>query len=221
MKLYKLTLLALLSLTVIPSLAQKAIKEGKIIYEITYPESDFSDQQLAMMPSEATIYFKNDKTRMEMSMGMGMSTVVITDNKAKVSTTLMDVMGNKIATKSTEADIEKDSKEQGDYKVEITDETKTIAGYTCKKAIVTNSDGESSDIYFCEDIKLEGENWSQKQFKDIKGFPLMYSLKQRGITMQMTAKKVSAEQVDNSKFIIPSDYKEMTREEMRKMFGGY
>ncbi len=203
MKSIKQLFIALLTAVVLPAAAQKTMNEGKLVFEISYPNSDIPDQQMAMM-----------------SMGMGMTTVVISDNKAKVATTLMDVMGNKIATKSTEADIEKQNAEQGDFKVQVTDETKTIAGYTCKKAVVTDSDGETSDIYFCEDIKLEGGNWSQKQFKDINGFPLMYSFKQRGINMQMTATKISAEKVDDSKFTIPSDYKEMTQEEMRKMFGG-
>ncbi|MBL7928460.1 MAG: DUF4412 domain-containing protein [Bacteroidia bacterium] len=220
MKSIKQLFIALLTAVVLPAAAQKTINEGKLVFEISYPNSDIPDQQMAMMPTEMVMYIKKDKSRMEMSMGMGMTTVVITDNKAKVATTLMDVMGNKIATKSTEADIEKQSAEQGNFKVQVTDETKTIAGYTCKKAVVTDSEGETSDIYFCEDIKMEGENWAQKQFKDIKGFPLMYTMKQRGMNMQMTATKISAEKVDDSKFAIPADYKEMTQEEMRKMFGG-
>jgi GLPGLI family protein len=220
MKSIKLLFIGLLNVAMLPAVAQKTMNEGKFIFEISYPGSEMSDQQLAMMPTEMVMYIKKDKSRMEMSMGMGMTTVVISDNKAKVATTLMDVMGNKIATKSTEADIEKQNADQGDFKVQITDETKTIAGYTCKKAVVTDNEGESSDIYFCEDIKLEGGNWSQKQFKDINGFPLMYSFKQRGMNMQMTATKIIDEKVDDSKFNIPSDYKEMTQEEMRKMFGG-
>lgn len=220
MKSIKLLFITMLSAVVLPSAAQKTMNEGKLIFEISYPNSEMSDQQLAMMPTEMVMYIKKDKSRMEMSMGMGMTTVVISDNKAKVATTLMDVMGNKIATKSTEADVEKQNAEQGDFNVAITDETKTIAGFTCKKAVVTDSEGETSDIYFCEDIKLEGGNWSQKQFKDIKGMPLMYSFKQRGMNMQMTATKISSEKVDDGKFAIPSDYKEMTQEEMRKMFGG-
>lgn len=220
MKSIKLLCIALLTAVTLPSAAQKTMNEGKIVFEISYPNSELSDQQMAMMPTEMVMYLKKDKSRMEMSMGMGMTTVVISDNKAKVATTLMDVMGNKIATKSTEADVEKQNAEQGDFKVNITDETKNIAGYTCKKAILTDSEGETSEIYFCEDIRLEGGNWSQKQFKDINGFPLMYTMKQRGMNMQMTATKISAEKVDDSKFAIPSDYKEMTREEIQKMFGG-
>ncbi|MCC6383793.1 MAG: DUF4412 domain-containing protein [Bacteroidia bacterium] len=220
MKNLKMNLLAVLFLLSAATNAQQAFNEGKIIFEISYPNADIPDQQLAMMPTEMTMYLKRDKSRVEMSMGMGMSTVVINDNKAKVATTLMDVMGNKIATKVTEEDVKKENEKQPDVKVSITDETKDIAGYKCKKAVVTDGEGGSYDLYYCEDITVEGGNWSQKGYENIKGLPLQYSINQGGMNMQMTAKKVSSEKVDDGLFRIPTDYKEMSKEELKKMFGG-
>src|SRR4051794_19395113 len=78
--------------------AQK-IDEGKVVFEISYPDADMPDEQMAMMPTESKMFFKDNQARIEMKMGMGMSQVMLFDNKNKMMTMLMDMMGNKIAVK--------------------------------------------------------------------------------------------------------------------------
>lgn len=196
------------------------MSEGKITFEISYPDSDIPDEQMAMMPTEMEMYIKDDKTRVEMTMGMGMSNVTIVDNKTKTATTLMDMMGNKMAIKSSEEEYKKQRAQRGveDYKIEKTNETKTIAGYACKKAVVTGKDG-TFDIYYAPDIVVKNSEW-HSEYKGIDGFPMEYRINQGRMNMQMTAKKVAAQKVDDKLFTIPDGYKEMTQDEMKKMFGG-
>ncbi|HKR04362.1 MAG TPA: DUF4412 domain-containing protein [Bacteroidia bacterium] len=198
--------------------AQK-IDEGKAVFEISYPDADIPDEQMAMMPTESSMFFKEDQARVEMKMGMGMNQVMIFDNKNKIMTILMDMMGNKIAIKMTEDDIKKRKEKEGkqDYDVKITDETKDIAGFKCKKAIITGKDGSSFDLYFTDQIAYKNGDWIS-EYKNINGFPLQYKITQGNMTMQMTAKSVAKEKVDDEKFVIPSDYKSMTMEEMQKMY---
>ncbi|MBC7865535.1 MAG: DUF4412 domain-containing protein [Bacteroidia bacterium] len=199
--------------------AQK-IDEGKVLYEISYPDADIPDEQMAMMPTEAKMFFKNLSSRMEMKMGMGMDNVMIFDNKNKVMTMLMDMMGNKMAVKFTEADIKEKRVKEGkqDYEVKITDETKEIAGFKCKKAILTGKDG-TFDLYFTDQISFKNGDWAS-EYKGIDGFPLQYKISQGSLIMQMTAKSVTKEKVEDSMFVVPSDFKPMTTEELQKMYGG-
>jgi hypothetical protein len=60
--------------------AQSNIKEGKIKYEMSYPDSGELASILAMMAGEMIIYFKNGNTRTEMDMKMG-KMVLIRDAK--------------------------------------------------------------------------------------------------------------------------------------------
>jgi GLPGLI family protein len=197
--------------------AQK-LSEGKAVFEISYPDSDIPDEQMAQMPTEMSILFKGDKSRIDMKMGMGMSTTIIKDGKAKEATTLFDMMGNKMAVKTSAEDMKKQKEKAGeDNQVKLTDETKDIAGYKCKKAVVTGSDG-SFDVYYTDDI-VDKSNFDE-QFKGISGFLMEFQRKQGQINMKMTAKSVSKEKVDDKQFEIPSDYKLMTQDEMKKMFGG-
>jgi len=218
--LIKILLVAAAAVPVLPSNAQKKISEGKITFEISYPDSDMPDEMAAMMPTEMDMYIKTDKSRIDMTMGMGMNQVMIFDNKAKTMTMLMDMMGKKIKVVSTEADMKKkrEKDKTPEYKIEKTDETKTIAGYLCKKAKVTSGD-YSFDMFYTDDIVLKGAEWTS-EYKGIDGFPMEYLQEQGEMKMLMKAKKVAVEKIDDSKFAIPDGYKEMTPEEMQRTFGG-
>ncbi|MFI5219900.1 MAG: DUF4412 domain-containing protein [Bacteroidia bacterium] len=198
--------------------AQK-INEGKVVYEISYPDADIPDEQLAMMPTESSIQFKGTQSRLDMAMGMGMSMIMIFDGKEKTSTTLMDMMGSKTATKMTEQDMKEEKEKKGikDPQVKLTDETKTIAGYVCKKAVITTEDG-SFDVFYTNDIENKSQ-WEER-YKGLNGFLMEYQMKQGPMTMKMVAKSVGKEKVDEKIFEIPADYKMMTKEEMKKMYGG-
>lgn len=198
----------------------QSMSAGKVIYAISYPESTLDEQTLAMMPSEATMYFNNDKTRMEMQMGMGMNMVTLADNKSKTATVLMDMMGNKTAMTMTEDDINKEAKNAGEYEIKQTDETKTIAGYLCKKAVVTLKDKNSFNVWYTDQIRVKNSNWNN-QFKNIDGFLMEFRMDQNtGLSMQMTAKKITDEKPGDEMFVVPEGYKKMTKDEMIKMYGG-
>jgi GLPGLI family protein len=197
--------------------AQK-ISEGKLVYEISFPDMQLDEQMKGMMPTESTIYFKDNQIRMEMKM-MGMSTVVITDAKDKSATTLMDMMGNKYAVKLTADEIQKEQAKMSNskYETKLTDETKMIAGYKCKKAIATGKDGNDIIIYYTNEILARNQGFND-QYKGIDGFPMEYQMTQNGMNMRFVAKSVSKEKVEADKFTIPPDYKITTKEEIAKMF---
>ena len=107
--------------------------------------------------------------------------------------------------------------------MEIYDATFEVASYLCKKAEITVTDksGTSlvSNIWFTEKIPnhMNINDDRGVQFRDIKGMSLEYEIRaQNGMSMKMTAASISKETVAESKFDIPSDYKETTMEDMQK-----
>ena len=194
--------------------------EGKIIYSIDFANANMPAQAKSMMAgSTATIYIKGTKSRSDMNMGP-QTTTSIYDSKTNTSTMLMEVMGSKYKIKTEPS--KKDEK-RPEVKVNVTSETKTIDGYVCKKAEVTVTDSKGSahatNIWFTEEISNHmnvGDDRSA-QFRNIKGMPLEYEVQaQNGMSMKMTATSVSKETVSDSKFEIPSGYKETTIEDMQK-----
>lgn len=121
-------------------------------------------------------YLKDHLVKTQVDNNMGRTTT-IRDNKAKMTTTLMEIMGTKRGFYATDEDQAEMSKRMDSLtraggaaqaapamppviQVFYRDEAKTIAGYNCKKAVVhiTKSTGEvdSSVVWYNTDIKLEG-----------------------------------------------------------------
>jgi GLPGLI family protein len=210
--------MAILATAITSTQAQKTISEGKVVYQITYPDMEMDRDMAAMMPTESVIRFKGPMSRVDMSMGMGISSATIMNNKSGEVVSMTDMMGNKTAIRVSAEENRKLSKES-EPSVEFTADKKDIAGYPCKKALLKNDKGgEPMEIYYTDKIAARYSNTNE--WSKINGFPLEYTMRQNGITMKMTATEVSPEKINDELFKIPDDYKMMTMEEMMKMMGG-
>ncbi len=108
-------------------------------------------------------------------------TTVLRDNNKKITTTLMEIMGNKTGFYATDEEQEQmrkqmdsfmKSRTQGNNKLNFNnngsvastilyvDETKKISGMLCKKALIINTkqngNKDSSTVWYCPDFKLQG-----------------------------------------------------------------
>jgi len=190
---------------------------GYIKYNMSYAESSMTKEELEMMPAETEMWFKGDLVKLRMPMGMGMqSDVLILKDKVVL---LMDLMGNKLAMESTKAEVEKENSDSKKAVVKlIAGETKNIAGFDCKKAMLSTPGEKDMIVWYSDKIKSNG-SW-YFQMSEIKGFPLEFSMKTGEMSVRMTAKEVRMENVGDTEFAVSSDYKLMTQADMMKMMGG-
>ncbi|CAN5601211.1 hypothetical protein BH11BAC2_BH11BAC2_13410 [soil metagenome] len=185
---------------------------GKVKFEITYPDSETPKDQQSMLPKEAVMYFKGEKSRMETAMGMGMSSVTLVNGKEVVI--LMDMLGNKMAMKPNLDAADKNR--SADFKIEYLSETNVIAGYPCKKAVIHSPNAEDMILWYTEELSVN--SGLSKAIQGVKGFPMEFSMNEQGMSMKMTAVSVEPGEVEDALFIVPSDYKLMSKEDMQKMF---
>ena len=198
--------------------------EGKIVFEMSFP--DFKDPQMAaMLPKEAVAYFKNNQSRMEMNMMMGMKNATISDGLKKTSVTLMDLMGQKYAIENSGSDEVMQKKMMESTKVSITSDKKMIAGFLCTKALVEipNPENEKElikmDMWFTKDLSIN-KNYMNGPMEKIDGSVLEFSINQTGMKINLTAKEVLKQPVSDDLFLIPSEYKHMSSADLMKMMGG-
>jgi GLPGLI family protein len=211
-----LTIFALFSLQ---SYAQDF--EGVITYKITVTGSGVTDDIKAMMAKSMILTIKGDKSRTEMSMGMGKTvTAGIADAESKTAVTLMDMMGQKFAIKMNSEEIIKEMGDTNNISVETTNETKEILGYTCKKAIITSMD-DSTELtaYFTDELGTRDINFDNRLFRNINGVMLEYEIPNKMFTMHFEAVSVEKKNIDESEFTIPDGYQIKTKEEINQMFG--
>ena len=79
------------------------IKEGKVDFIVSYPNSELPKESLSMLPNHTVLWFKNEQSRFDMKMAMGMNMSTIIDSKNMVI--LMDILGKKTAIKKQISDL--------------------------------------------------------------------------------------------------------------------
>lgn len=194
--------------------AQKQIDEGVVISKQTMSsDNEQMNAQLAMLGDMiTTTYFKNDKSRSELSNPMTGNTVFIADNNSKKSLVLMD--NAMIGKKYMESDISASEEDLENVSVEKTNETKTILGYECTKYnVVMNKDGAEvkMEIYATDKIKAISQQ-ATTFGKEFSGFPMYMNMaiEQQGMKMNMVIEvtEIKAEKVSDDKFSMtpPEDY---------------
>lgn len=137
--------------------------------------------------TKSTTYLKNTRTKTVLKSEMGRS-VIFRDNDAKLTTTLVEVMGNKMGFYATDADMAEQARQMdsirqarrkadstranvsmgspADFPTEIVpaEGTKKIAGYQCNKAwlVTTRLLGirDSVVFWYTPEFKLAGINFT-------------------------------------------------------------
>jgi GLPGLI family protein len=204
------------------SIAQ--LKEGHVSFKIE-TSTDNPDMQMAvgmLQGSTMEVYFKEKFTRGEFKMGSMMTiTNISNETSGDVLMLMSGMMGNN-AIKMNAKDLEKDTADLKKPKVDvsITNETKVIEGYTCKKALVTDEEGTISTFWFTEDIYAAKKGQSYLS-SDVPGFPMQFEMNNNGMKMMMTVTKVETKLASKSSDLfnmsVPEGYKEMTADQLKQM----
>lgn len=210
-------ILVFAALSSVNTFAQKKFR-GVINYTISYGGT-IDAATAAQQPKAMTFYVYDNLTKMNISLGP-VNIDVITNGDNKSTTTLLDIMGEKKYYKMTKEEIDGKLAEGTKPTVNYLEETKTIAGYVCKKAeYVEDNDGEKTTtiVYYSEELGNTDMNFGG-QFHYLKGLPMEYVVTTTdGIITTFAATEVKKGKVKDTDFLIPSDYAELTADEKKQM----
>lgn len=204
------------------SIAQ--LTQGEIKFAVGVTSTDASMEMAVSMMAGTTmsISFSGESSRTDMQMGamMSMTTVVNADTDT-VLILLGGMMGN-TAIVSTSDQLEEiaDLEGQPEMEFELFDETKLVLGYTCKKAVMTDEDGNEVIYWYTKDIKVASTG-QQHMHEEIPGFPLEFETSQNGMQMNFVATSFSENLSENEKALfdttVPNGYTEMSYEDLKSM----
>ncbi|MFM2208072.1 MAG: hypothetical protein RL213_2047 [Bacteroidota bacterium] len=202
-----------ISLLLTLSASAETLKEGRITYEISMPKlngEDVDEQMKAMMPYESIQYYKGDKMRNEMKAGFG-TTVTLMEQGGDSITLLMEMMGMKTYRRMPVDGPNKDASFSAEKpEIKQTDEARKIAGYTCKKTLMTfkSEEGEPMQLEAWITEELEVPVQGNPQFKSVKGVALEFDFSVREMSMHMKATKVEKVPVSDDLFLVPDGFTE-------------
>jgi len=202
--------------------AQKKAKPftGEIKVSISY-DGTWDAATLSQQPREFTISMGEKKQKsVFLAGGAQISTIVNTLDSSV--TTLINAMGMKFFVKQTKDYIIETMSERAAPRINYLDETITIAGYDCKKAeYITLDEFEDEEItivYYTPDLGNPAMNWGG-QFHGLNGFPMKYSVKNDEGTITFEVTSLKKKKVKDTEFMIPTDYEEMSPEQLRALGG--
>ncbi|MCF8277678.1 MAG: hypothetical protein K9J17_13175 [Flavobacteriales bacterium] len=200
------------------------ITEGKIVYQLTYPQFDDDNIFTSMFPREMSFKFKDNNTLNELKTSMAVfSTSLLADNKQKKVTHLVRIANKYSGLEMDSVEImEEYGKKPAGMKITPTDSTKVIAGYICHHALVTfeNDSAKNYSIFYTNDIGIKDPNWCTP-FYEISGVLMEAKVNKFNIDMHMIATSVVQETYPEEDFIITKEYQPITVEEMADIFQSF
>lgn len=203
--------------------AQKDSKpfEGTVKFGISIEGGNLSEADKAQIPNEENVTIKGNKVKEEVKTIMfGQTTILDNEKKEMLYLISVESAGMKKYLKMTKEDLDKKNKSLPTYDLKEVAETKVVAGYTCKKAELTDEEGNVTVVYYTNDINIPDCNWENPVMKNIKGYPLEYSQPAGSSTIKYIAKEVKKKKIKDNEFEIPEGFTEMTKEEAAQMGGG-
>jgi hypothetical protein len=206
----------ILTLTLFSSInvlkAQTKINEGKLIMEFQFPDS-VSEKEKNLLPftgNPMTIYFKNGNMRTEIQGKMG-TMIIFQNTNSGEFVTCADMMGNKIAMKTSKVSMEKMKSMLpiGKPDIKYSDETKMISGVKCNRATVTYKDTiyPTLDVWYTKELDVA--NSSENTIDGIDGFLMESTALKDGIIIGSKITSFEKVSVPDSLFKIPEGYKMM------------
>jgi GLPGLI family protein len=230
-KTLSIVFIAFLSVAVLSSFAPKKKKKaksfkGSITYSLSYESSELSQVQLAKMPKSVSVKVMGKMSRVQTVSGpMVITQIDRPDDKVKIM--LFEMMDKKAGMTIKDTIPENDSTENYDISIDYSGDTKVIAGYTCKKAVVTFTPREGVDaeevtvaVFYSDELD-DGSSNAENDYKGIPGLLLEFYQVTPKITTKYVATEVKKGGVKELDFFFPSDYKEFkSEEELIKYFQG-
>ena len=193
--------------------------KGRIEYKITYLENNSNQISPNLLPKKMKLEFNQDYSINVIEGFMGVFKLNnITYFRHKRCSTLLEVLNKNYVYLGKRGEEMCCFEDMDGLIIEGTNETRTIAGLDCNKVIARlGENGESFEVYYTKDIKLEDPNMTNP-YKKIDGVLVEFQLSLSGLKMKFTAEKFES-QINNSikKPSFPKNSNEVTRDQMSQI----
>jgi GLPGLI family protein len=205
---------------ILSATAQRKVSELTLVYDASISTGSKEPKMAdAFDGATMTVYLKGNLSRSEMTSAL-FSSSTIHDSKTGTAVVLREVSGQKLLIRMTAENWAEKNRRYEGMTFTNTNETKTIAGYKCTRAVAKLSDGTTFTVYYTDEIIPENKEYDY-QFRSLNGLPLEYELIQGKLTIKYTVSKINMNPVPASKFDIPkTGYREMTYDESKKTNAG-
>ncbi len=195
--------------------AQKKFSEATISYDIVINTGSDKPQAADFFDgATSTVYLKGPKSRTEMVSSLGTQATII-DNLKNSIFILREYGEQKFIIHLTPANWKEANGKFENVQFSILDDTKTILGYKCQKAIGKLNDGTSFVVWHTTDLLPENKDF-QYANRNLPGLAMEYESIVGNLKVTYTVSKINFNPVAAPKFDLPkAGYRILTYEESK------
>lgn len=189
--------------------------QGIIEYEVTYLTNE-SSMPTNLLPRKITLKFRGNKNITTIEGFMGMFALSnITDLRKGRNITLLKVMDKKLYYSGEHNEVPFFFENMKDFDIRYLNDTALIAGFNCKRAVVSFADTSAKpfDLYYTNDLPVEEPN-RLTPFKDIDGLLVAFNILMPNVEMRVVAKQYKPVPVSGDIFEVPDGYKKVSKRQM-------
>ncbi|MBN2481666.1 MAG: hypothetical protein JXB19_08000 [Bacteroidales bacterium] len=191
------------------------IRSGSIEYRIRYLNENLDDREAVLLPENMELVFNKDLAVNYIDGFLGLYKFnTITNFESKKCSTLLKVFDKHYLYNGKRGEFMYCFEDMEDLEILETDETRVIAGLTCRRAIATFPSGRGDfDVYYTTDIDLRHPNINNP-YKKIDGVLMQFELQLLHLRMEFTAVRFQPGAGRGPKLTIPENITEVTRDQM-------
>ena len=196
-----------------------AVQQSKVASELTlvydYSVSSTDNSKQGAENAIHTVYIKGNKFRSEITNSLFSSTTIF-DGNTGFGVILKEVSGQKLLIRLNPDNWAERNRMYDGIVFKNTNETKSIAGYPCIKAVGQTKSGATITVFYTREV-IPGNRQYEAPFRTLEGLPLEYEMTSGNVKIRYRIAKININPVPASKFDIPSSgYREMNYEESKK-----
>jgi len=186
--------------------SQRFFSEGIITYNV---QTDGNSSNIGIY----IVYVKGSYIKRYLKLNNGYENITIYNGKEGTSATLKVVQGTPYALMLTAAEVKDANRQFEGATYDFQKNKITIAGYNASKGKVTYRDGKKADLSITFDLRPEDTQFLT-MFPNLNGVPLEFSMDNGNSSMRFIAEKVEVRNVGSEEFVIPKNYKIVTKKEL-------
>ncbi len=181
--------------------AQRVMTEGTVTYNLSVNGSTVQEATNVFNGATLTVYVKGTQALQELkSSVLNQSTVY--DGKNASAVILKQAGDQKFIINLDSLNWKHYNRRYEGITFNYSEETKDIAGFTCKKAVARLNDGTELIVYYATGLTTFVKGYDY-QFKNLPGLALQYEVQNGQVKVTYTADKVYFNPVPAFKFDIP------------------
>jgi hypothetical protein len=164
---------------------------GIIEYEISFPDFNAEEHPLtaAFLPKKQVVSFAGNQMHSQIKKAVfELNVITDSENRRFYSDYLFNERKHFVGQGDELSSMLSANK---GFRVQLTDITDTLLGFTIHQAIATSNENEVFELWYTKQIVMTNPNWFNP-YHEVPGMLMRYTIEQNGVKMKFEAKSFSS-----------------------------